>query len=63
MSTKYELLDVLARIKYIEDTLAEMVYEELGGWYIRNRETGEHIEQGEITLEEAYDIVQEGLNG
>ena len=60
---KHDLLDVLSRIKYIEDTLAEMVYEELGGWYIRSRETGEHIEQGEITLEEAYDIVQEGLNG
>ena len=63
MSTKYELLDVLARIKYIEGTLAEMVYEELGGWYMRSGETGEHLEQGDITLEEAYDIVQEGLNG
>ena len=60
---KHDLLDVLARIKYIEDTLAEMVYEELGGWHIQNRETGEPIEQGAITLEEAYDIVQERLNG
>ena len=58
-----ELLDILNEIGDAPDILTELVYEHLGGWSVRDRQTGETVERGEVTWEEAAALVERGLNG
>ena len=44
------------------DILTELVYEHLGGWSVRDRHTGETVECGKVTWDEAAGIVERGLN-
>ena len=58
-----ELLNILNDIGDAPDIITELVYEHLGGWSVRDRQTGETIERGEVTWEEAAALVERGLNG
>ena len=44
------------------DIITELVYEYLGGWSVRDRHTGETVECGQVTWDEAAGIVERGLN-
>ena len=57
-----ELLDILNEIDDAPDILTELVYEHLGGWPIWDYQTGEIVERGKATWEEAAGIVERGLN-
>ena len=58
-----ELLSILNDIGDAPDILTELVYEYLGGWSVRDRQTGETIECGEVTWEEVAALVERWLNG
>lgn len=57
-----ELLSILNEIDDAPDILTELVYEYLGGWSVRDRHTGETVERGQVTWDEAAGIVERGLN-
>ena len=57
-----ELLDILNEIDDAPDILTELVYEYLGGWSVIDLQTGETVERGQVTWEEAAGIVERGLN-
>ena len=48
-----ELLDTLNEVDDAPDILTELVYEYLGGWSVRDRHTGETVECGKVTWDEA----------
>ena len=56
-----ELLDILNEIDDDRDIITELVYEYLGGWSVWEH-TGETVECGKVTWEEAAGIVERGLN-
>lgn len=58
-----ELLDILNEIGDAPDILTELVYEYLGGWSVIDWHTGEVVEGGQVTWEEAAELVERGLNG
>ena len=58
----HELLSILNDIGDAPDILTELVYEYLGGWSVRDRHTGETVERGQVTRDEAAGIVERGLN-
>ena len=57
-----ELLDILNEIDDAPDILTELVYEYLGGWSVIDLQTGETVERGLVTWDEAAGIVERGLN-
>ena len=57
-----ELLDTLNEIDDAPDILTELVYEYLGGWSVIDLQTGETVERGLVTWDEAAGIVERGLN-
>ena len=57
-----ELLSILNDIGDAPDILTELVYEYLGGWSVRDRHTGETVECGKVTWDEAAELVERGLN-
>ena len=57
-----ELLDILNEIDDAPDIITELVYEHLGGWSVLDLQTGETVERGEVTWDEAAGIVERGLN-
>ena len=58
-----DLLGILNDIGDAPDIITELVYEHLGGRSVRDRQTGETVERGEVTWEEAAALVERGLNG
>ena len=58
----HELLSILNDIGDAPDILTELVYEYLGGWSVIDRNTGETVECGLVTWEEAAELVERGLN-
>lgn len=57
-----ELLSILNDIGDAPDIITELVYEHLGGRSIWDYQTGEMVECGELTWEEAAALVERGLN-
>ena len=57
-----ELLDILNEIDDAPDILTELVYEHLGGWSVWDGHTGEKVECGKATWDEAAELVERGLN-
>ena len=57
-----ELLSILNDIGDAPYIITELVYEYLGGWSVIDLQTGETVERGKVTWDEAAGIVERGLN-